>query len=523
VVVFDYELFEIEYYQLKRPPSALLVRLDSRSRAGLQRQIAGSIRRSILDGVVAPGAKLPSSRALADDLGVSRTTTLLAYEQLTAEGYLASRHGSGTFVASGLPADLPKPIGPPIAKARARPSAMSKRGISLASTPPAARRIVGPPRPFRIGVPALDLFPMRLWSQLAGRRLRRATLAQLDYGDAAGWQPLREAIARHTEAVRGTRCTADQVMIVAGAQRGVELVCHALLDPGDAAWLEEPGYSGARSALISAGARIVPVRVDHAGLDVDEGARLAPDARLALITPSHQFPLGATMSLPRRLAMLRWASTARAWIVEDDYDSEFRYGTRPIPCLHGLDPDGRVIYVGSFSKSLFPALRLGFLIVPLELRDVLVSARTAADLHPPVLDQIVLADFIEAGHYQRHLHRMRAAYRERLDALQDAIARECGSALAIRPVTIGLHGIADLHDADADVVTREAMARGVETMPLSAYFTGRQRAPNALVLGFAASRPDTMRAAAGRLAEAIDAARRTSQSMRSGHQSRTRG
>src|SRR5262245_12739555 len=230
-------------------PTDLLIRIDARLRIGLQQQIYNAIRRAILDGVVTPGARLPSSRSLADDLRVSRTTTLLAYEQLVAEGYLTAQHGSGTFVACELPDDLPR-LAIPRRPVLTRHPPLARRGVLLASTPPCARRIAGPPRPFRLGIPGLDLFPVRLWSQLAGRRLRNITLSQLDYGDAAGWPPLRKAIAHHVETTRGTRCTADQVIVVAGAQRGVEMMCQMLLDDGDAAWLEEPGYPGARRALM---------------------------------------------------------------------------------------------------------------------------------------------------------------------------------------------------------------------------------------------------------------------------------
>jgi len=271
--------------------------------------------------------------------------------------------------------------------------------------------------------------------------------------------------------------------------------------------MEEPGYPGARSALLGAGARIVPVPVDAEGLAVETGARGAGDARLAYVTPSHQYPLGVPMSLPRRLALLRWASRAGAWVIEDDYDSEFRYGARPVPCLHGLDVDGRVIYVGSFSKTLFPALRLGFLVVPPDLQDGLQAARAAADQHPPVLDQAVLADFIGEGHFARHLRRMRMAYHERLDALTEAVARFCHGALRLRPTRTGLHAIADLEQADAGRVSREAAARGVEATPLAAYFVGRRKPVDALVLGFAAVRPEAARRGMERLAAAIEAAR----------------
>jgi GntR family transcriptional regulator / MocR family aminotransferase len=488
-------------------PTSLFVRLDSRLREGLQQQIYASIRRAILDRIVAPGARLPSSRALAVDLGVSRTTTLLAVQQLQAEGYLTARRGSGTSVAAELPDDLLQRRGVPLLS-KARHPALSRRGAAVAASPHGAERLSGPPRAFRLGTPAVDLFPLGAWSRLVNRRLRSVTAAQLDYGDPAGFRPLREAIAGHVQTARGTRCSAEQVLIVAGAQQGFELVCRLLLDPGDRVWMEEPGYPGARSALRAAGARIVPVPVDAEGLDVGAGARRTADARLVYVTPSHQYPLGVPMSLSRRLALLSWARAARAWVIEDDYDSEFRYGGRPIPCLHGLDVDGRVIYVGSFSKTLFPALRLGFLIVPPDLQAGLVAARAAADQHPPTLDQAVLADFIVDGHFARHLRRMRLVYRERLEALNAAAERCCRDGFRLRPVRTGLHALADLDGVDAVRVVREAAARGVEVASASAYCAARTPALNALVLGFGAVRPEVSRRGMERLAAAIEAARR---------------
>jgi GntR family transcriptional regulator / MocR family aminotransferase len=486
----------------------LLVRIDPRAREPLQAQVCESIRRAILDGVLHPGTRLPSSRALAADLGISRTTTVLAFDQLAAEGYLTAKSGSGTFVTLELPDDRPRPRIAPLGLAQRHPP-ISRRGLALAATPRSALKIGGPPRPFRIGTPALDRFPIHLWTRVVSRRLKSVTLAQLDYGDAAGLLSLREAIAGHVCRARGTSCVADQVVIVSGAQHGLELICRLLLDPGDVAWMEEPGYPGARGALVAAGARIRPIPVDGQGLNVEIGARRAGDARLVYVTPSHQFPLGVPMSLPRRLALLAWARDARAWVIEDDYDSEFRYGTRPIPCLHGLDVDGRVIYVGSFSKTMFPALRLGFLIVPPDLRDVVLASRRAADIHRPTLDQAVMADFMTGGHFERHLRRMRTEYAARLEALAHGVARHCQGALRLRTVTTGLHAVADLEDVDDGLVFREAMARGVELMPLSAYCCGAPTpATNGLVLGFAAVRPEMFDAAFERLAAAIEAARR---------------
>jgi GntR family transcriptional regulator/MocR family aminotransferase len=487
-----------------RATDDLLIRLDPRSPQPLQQQLYLGLRTAILEGVLKPGRRLPSSRALAEALGVSRTTSLLALEQLMAEGYLTTRRGSGTFVAQELPDEAPRPLqlGP---SERSKHPPLSRRGATLSQLPPPSRRIPGPPRPFRVGTPALDLFPVGLWSQLASRRLRSATTSQLDYGDCPA---LRSAIAEYVQGARGTRCSADQVMVVGGTQRALDLVARLILDPGDAAWLEEPGYPGARAALLAAGARIAPVPVDAEGLDVGAGLRHARGARLAYVTPSHQFPLGVPMSLPRRLALLTWARASEAWVVEDDYDAEFRYGARPIPCLHGLDVDGRVIYAGSFSKALFPALRLGFLIVPLDLRERLVAARRVTDPQPSLLDQTVLADFIAAGHFERHLRRMRAAYRERLEALTDAARRLCGGALRLRPIQTGLHAVADLEGVDDRRVFQEAADRGVEATPLSMYYLDPTQATHGLVLGFACARPDALRRGMERLADAIDAASR---------------
>jgi GntR family transcriptional regulator/MocR family aminotransferase len=281
-----------------------------------------------------------------------------------------------------------------------------------------------------------------------------------------------------------------------------------LLDPGDRAIMEDPGYPGAWSAMVGAGATIVPQPVDDDGLCIDPDEPRVRGARLAYVTPSHQFPLGVPMSLARRSALLQWASAAGAWVIEDDYDAEFRHGAHPIPCLHGLDPDGRVLYVGSFSKSVFPSLRLGFVIAPPSLRDRLLSVRRGAgDASPPVLEQAVLADFMDGGHYARHLGRMRAVYRERLEALGSAAETHCGGALTLRPVRTGLHAVAELHDVDDREVAEAATAHGVEVMPLSAYVIGEAPVQSGLVLGFGAVTPEAIDRGMRGLAGAIETRR----------------
>ena len=485
----------------------LFVRIDPRSTEPLQVQVYAGIRRAILDGTVARGVRLPSSRALAADLRISRTTTVLAFDQLAAEGYVTTRAGSGTFVTCELPDEhLPPSSTAPGPRVRRHPP-LSRRGMKLAATPPTVVRIAGPPRPFRLGTPALDRFPFHVWARLTRRRLQTSTFRQLDYGDAGGLPALREAIAAHVSRARGTSCVADQVIVLAGAQHGLEMISRLVLDPGDIACMEEPGYPGMRGALVAAGARIRAIPVDAQGLNVEIGRRRAPTARVIYVTPSHQFPLGVPMSLPRRLALLAWARQTGAWIIEDDYDSEFRYDARPIPCLHGLDRDSRVIYVGSFSKTLFPALRLGFLIVPLDLHHAVIRARRADDLNTAALPQAVVCDLMSSGYYDRHLRRMRSEYRARLDALGKGVARYCRGALRLRAVTTGLHAVADLHGADANAVCDEAIAHGIEAMPVSAY-CARPGRVNALVLGFGSVNPDALYRGTERLAEAIGKARR---------------
>jgi GntR family transcriptional regulator/MocR family aminotransferase len=489
----------------------LFVQLEPDGRDPLQVQLYASIKRAILEGVLAAGARLPSSRALAADLKVSRTTAMLAFDRLAAEGYIAARGGSGTFVMPQL-----QPAGHVQADARRRHPPLSARGQVLAASPATVVKIDGAPRAFRIGTPALDLFPRRQWARLLARQRRRPADTTLDYGPAFGLPMLREAIAGHVSRARGTSCRAEQVVVVAGAQHGLHLLCHLLLDPGDLAWVEEPGYPGARAALAAAAAVIEPVPVDAQGLDVECGRWRPRTPRVIYVTPSHQFPLGVTMSLPRRQSLLAFARDVDAWILEDDYDSEFRYGARPAASLHGLDPDGRVIYVGSFSKTLFPALRLGYVIVPADLVEAVRVARRATDIHTPALEQALVGEFILEGHYERHLRRMRREYVARRDALADAVRRRGAGALSLRETTTGLHAVADLCAADAVVVAREALSHGVEVMPLSAYYQdagavsrdGRTTA-GGLVLGFGAVRPGLIDAGMRTLAAAIEHAGRS--------------
>lgn len=480
------------------PPAALLLALDPALDVPLYRQLYGELRAAILGGRLSAGTPLPSTRALADELGVSRNTVVLAFDQLAAEGYVEGAPRSGSRVAPSLPRQA---VAPRSARLVA-PAELSGRGRAIAETPlPGMARGGTPPRPFRIGIPALDEFPRALWGRLFARRWRRGPV--LAYGDVSGYAPLREAIAEYVPAARGARCTPDQVIVVNGSQQGVDLAARVLLDPGDPVWVEDPGYGGARIALLAGEARLVPVPVDPDGLAVAEGRRLEAGARMAYVSPSHQFPLGVTMSAARRLELLRWAAEAGAWVLEDDYDSEFRYDARPLASLQGMDREGRVIYVGTFSKTLFPALRLGYLIVPEPLVDAFRAARAAADRHSPVVDQAVLADFLVEGHFARHVRRMRRLYAERQDALIEAIRDRLGGRLEASRRPAGMHLVAWAKPGDDDLrLSEQAFGAGVEAVPLSRYAM-RPSARGGLLLGWAGYSPPALREGVERLARAL--------------------
>jgi GntR family transcriptional regulator / MocR family aminotransferase len=487
-----------------------LIPFDAGIEVPAYRQICDSLREAIVSGRVAAGAHLPGTRLLAEELGVSRNTVNGALAQLRAEGYVIARPRSGTFVNERLPdTTLPVPWRrPPAERPRAggapprvagRRARHSTRSAILARLPLAAgRSFVQPARPFQTGVPALDAFPWTLWARLLSRHTRKSGWAVSGYGSVLGFDPLREAIAAYVAAARGARCEAAQVVITSGAQQGLDLVARALVDPGDAVWLEDPGYPAARGVFAAAGARVIPVAIDGEGIRIPAGrGRSAP--RLVYVTPSRQFPTGVTMSAARRFQLLRWADAVDAWIVEDDYDSEFRYASRPLSCLQGLDESGRVLYIGTFSKTVFPGLRLGYLIAPLSLVEALGEARAMADRQPPGLEQVVLAEFIAAGHLARHVRRMRGLYEERRDALLAAAATELGERVEFGDIAAGMLALAWLpHGVDDGETSRRLLAAGVEASPLSSYAI-RPLPRGGLLLGYAGFPPDALRAAVRRL------------------------
>lgn len=453
------------------------------------RQLYERIRAGILNGQLPSGARLPPSRKLAAEAGVSRNTVLAAFDQLHAEGYIEGRGGSGTYVARVLPERtsttdplaMPNPNDVPAGD-------LSARGRLLAGTPrmplPSLTGADPAATAFQIGLPALDAFPAGLWGRLYAARARHLDRELMRYHDPAGYRPLREAIAAHVALARGIRCTGDQVVIVSGSQQALEFCARILLDPGDPAWLEDPCYLGAKAAFTAAGARLVPIPVDDKGIDVAAGIAREPDARLAFVTPSYQFPLGVPMALERRVALIHWAARTGSWIIEDDYDSEFRYSGRPLAALHAIDRHQRVIYVGTFSKTMFPGMRLGYLIAPPSLVDGLIAAHLGTDMHAHLLDQAVLADFIVAGHFARHVRRMRVLYGQRQRLLVQEAAR-LGNLLRLNQSDGGLHLVGWL---PPDVGDRAVAARGLEhdvhLWPLSPHCLERTLPP-ALLLGYA--------------------------------------
>lgn len=486
--------------------------LDEHSGPPLYRQLYGQVRDAVLTGRLAPGMRLPSSRALADELGCSRNTVVNAFEQLLSEGYLEGQVGSGTYVSSVLPDELLSAAPPDDAAApvSARPKArgLSRRGRDLAALTRHGRE---PDQPFA-RMPDVSEFPFDVWGRILGRIWRHPPRDLLGYGTTAGYAPLREAIVQYLRAVRGLVCTAEQVLITSGGQQALDLVARLLLDAGDAVWIEEPGYPGMRGALTAAGATMHPVPVDEEGLSVAAGRRLAPNARLAAVAPSHQYPLGITMSLARRLELLEWAREADAWILEDDYDSEYRYAGRPLAALQGLDAsrhgaDGRVIYVGTFSKVLFPSLRLGYLVVPPDLAGAVTQARRSLDDHPSQMAQPALAAFIEDGHFAAHVRRMRRLYAARQQALIAAARGHLSGLLEVAPDEAGLHLVARLTPelakwmSDGEAAERAA-AHGVTVSPLSSFYIGKPKIQG-LMLGYAAVPEPEIEPAVARLAAAL--------------------
>lgn len=456
----------------------LALRLDGGA-GGQSSRVHAALRSAILEGRIGAGTRLPSSRTLADQLGLRRNVVVVAYEHLLSDGLVEARVGAGTYVTAHLPH-------------------VPERTSSISTV-----RSLPKQTPFALGRTHADPMLLRRLGSAVRRRLAAADTSHFGYGDPRGSEALRCALAEHLAATRGLRCDPGQILITSGTQQGLRLCGEALLRPGDAIWLEDPGYPAARRLFEAIGARTVAVPVDGTGLIVDEGRRRAPGARLAYVTPSHQFPTGVPMGMERRVALLEWAWQTGAWILEDDYDSEFRYAGPPLTALAGIDGHARVAYLGTFSKTLFPGLRIGFLIVPPALLPSIATARGAADRFPPSLLADAVADLVRDGTFASHVRRMRSRYRSARDLVTAALIRASGGLLSVTVPGQGLHLVAMLPSGmPAGAAAAIRSAAGVEAWLLSETRTA-QVGPDGFVLGFSGYEPSQLEHAAERLGEAV--------------------
>jgi GntR family transcriptional regulator/MocR family aminotransferase len=468
-------------------------------------RVFNRIRDAIFSGSVGAGERLPSERTLAADLQVSRTTVEAAYRRLAAEGYVDRHVGSGSYVRSRFPERVAAAME---AAARARAGAgtervrLSRRGERLARA--GTGLVTGTVPMFSSCVPGLDSFPSAVWNRLAAQRLRSAGASLLTRAAPAGVRLLREAIASHVAAARGVRCNWRQVLVLASTQQALDLSARLLLDEGDAVWLEEPGYTGARAAFAAGGARIVPVPVDADGMDVAAGRAAAPHAKLAYVTPSRQFPLGSRLSLARRASLVQWAAASGAWIFEDDYDSEFQPGRQPLVALQGLDEGHRVLYAATFNKVLFPGLRLAYCVVPEPVVEDFALARNVVDGGQSAFLQVVLADFIADGHFAAHVRRMRAVYAERRDVFLAASRAHLDGIIRVGSLEGAFQTVLWLPaGADEAAVSAAALRMGLDLPPLSRFRLEPSGAPG-LMLTYGGEPPERIEAGTKQLAAILE-------------------
>ncbi len=465
--------------------------LDRDTDVPLFRQLYLQTRAAILSRALRPGGKLPSTRELAAQLRISRSAAVSAYEQLLAEGYTMGRKGAGTYVSSDLPEPFTAGRGKRIEPAR---PLLASNFIDVT--------MQNDDRPFNLGRTLVDARTAELWRKMSARTFRRLDPGHLGYGDPRGMAELREAICDYLQAARAVKCDPDQIVVTAGTQQATDIVIRMLRGP-QKVWVEDPGYPLTRQALQAAGMKLCPVPVDAQGIDVKAGIKLAPDARAVFITPSHQFPSGVALSFARRLELLAWARASGAWIIEDDYASEFRYGGRPLASLQGLDDGERVIYIGTLNKALFPGLRLGYAVVPRPLFREFVTNRYLMDRQPSTLCQAVVTEFMQQGHFAGHIRRMRVLYREQRDALAAALVRRLGDRLTVEAPDQGMHLVAYTRKGFSDTaMARSAREAGVIVHAISRMYV---KAPprSGLMLGFCGYPRRTIETAVARLAKAI--------------------
>ena len=499
---------------MKRVTSIDLILQLPENYVSKQMALYTALREAIISQAIATNQRLPSTREFARANGISRGTAVIVYELLQAEGYVVTRRGAGTFVTPSLPDDrmvvpesgsqLDLQLQQAAESSRAPAEALSRLGHQLASTTLPVEDTVRRPVPFLAHLPALDEFPISLWARLTAKHARLVKPDLLGHGHAAGWPRLRTAIAAYLRTTRGIDCRHEQIILTSSTRQSLLFCARLLTEPGDAALIEDPGHPGALAALRVAGLEVVPIPVDSDGMIIGAYRQFRGRPRLASVTPAAQCPTGAVMSVDRRHALLDWAARYDAWLFEDDDESEFRYCGHPMPALYGMSKSGCVLYAGSFDKTLFPALRTSYLVVPPQLVDVFARAQAVYAGWPAILPQLVLCDFIESGHFVRHVRRMVECYRERRAALIDAVGERLGGAVGIAPQPSGLGLTVLWHDGrDAETIAAAAEAQNLRVEPISS-FRIRNPVPSGSILGFAAYDAAVLRSAVDRLARVVE-------------------
>ncbi|MBI9042867.1 MAG: PLP-dependent aminotransferase family protein [Anaerolineaceae bacterium] len=471
-----------------------LIQLDRENETPLYQQIANGLRESILNNMIPPGTKLPSHRDLTQMLDVSRNTVVNAIDQLISEGYITARVGAGSFVSNALPDDflISTKHSKFFTKNKGTIAPLSSRGKQLVKNYNPRWHLPKHDNHnlFRNGLPERKSFPFPIWEKISKKYLFYQSEKIFDFNpDPAGYIPLRKNLAEYLQIARAVKCDENQIMMITGIEQAIYLAARLLTNPGDNVWVEEPGFPGAARAFQAAGNQIIPIPVDDNGFDIEYAIQKAPDAKIVYVSPSHQFPIGSTLSLKRRLALLKWAESNDAWIIEDDYDSEYRYNERPLPALQGLDKTGRVIYCGTFNLTLFPGIRLDYIVLPENLFPHFLAARTILDIHIPMLNQAIISDFIEEGHFIRHIRKMRKIYARRRDVLLQAIKDHPTELLSAGQANCGVYicGFLKPHISD-EMVFEFAGNHGIEVLPLSRFYIG-EKPEMGLVLGYASCEP----------------------------------
>lgn len=478
--------------------------LDRAGAVPIYQQIVMQLRGAIAAGQLEPGMRLASTRTLAAEWGVSRNTVLQVFETLSGEGYLESRVGDGTYISGQVPEEsavIPETPDDGFDERNGRAGypfrRLSRRGLALMEQCPPG--LTERPEPFMPDVPDLRAFPIKTWLRLMNEVSGRLTGNTLIQVSNAGYEPLRQAIAHHVRTARGLDCTAAQVIVTSGSQQSLDLVTRILLDRGDPVWMEEPGYVGMRASLLANGCHVLPAPIDSEGLDLEQARVRFATPRMVCVSPAREYPLGTTLSPARRSALIDFSYRTGAWIVEDDYDAENQYQGQPLPALQSLDTAQRVIYMGTFSKTLLPSFRLGFLVVPPDIAEDFAKARAVIDRHAPIMEQMVLAEFMHRGLYAAHLRRMRALYRERQEAMLSVLHDHVGYQPPAYECQGGMHFVVPFRDAVSDEeVVRTLWSRQVIARPLSIYYGGRSK-QSGVLLGFAAYPVEVIQEAGERL------------------------